>query len=170
MALQIRTEVIRPEQLHPGRAGSSNPEAQDAYLRARDVLRRGDNIRGSFDLFQLAILKDPHFAVAYAELPFGLMLAGGFLPADQGLAQWRAAASRALELDPNLSQAHLSYASLLGYHDWNWLEADREYKTALRLNPSLARAHRSYGMGKSAYILFCGRERCEDRQRDELAL
>src|SRR5262245_30860560 len=76
---------------------------------------------------------------------------GSGLP--KGQPHWKAAVSRALELDPNLADAHLAYGSLLGYHDWNWQQAEREYSTALRLNPSLARAYRSYGM----LLVFMGR-------------
>jgi TolB-like protein/Tfp pilus assembly protein PilF len=153
VAAEIRANIPSSKLGRPAHISSSNPEAEDAYLRARDVFRRGDNIKRSFELFQQAIQKDPNFAAAYAALPFGLMMAGGLLPSDEGLTQWRVAASRALDLDPNLADAHLSHGTLLGYHDWNWLEAEKEYKTALKLNPSFARAYKSYG----TLLVFMGR-------------
>jgi len=153
VAVKIRAEVPSSKLARPVHVSSSNPEAEDAYLRARDVFRRGDGLKRSYELFQQAIQKDPRFAAAYAAIPFGVMIAGGLLPSDEGLAQWRAAVSRALDLDPNLAEAHHAYGTLLGYHDWKWLEAEREYKTALKLNPSLARTYKSYG----TLLVYTGR-------------
>jgi tetratricopeptide (TPR) repeat protein len=131
------------------RPTSANPEAQDAFLRGEFLYRRGD-FKRSFALYQQAIEKDPHFAAAYTRLPFYYLLGDGSLPMEEGLAQWKAAVKRALELDPNLDEAHRAYGVLLGGSEWNWKDAEREYKIALGLNPNLALAHQQYG-GMLAY-------------------
>jgi tetratricopeptide (TPR) repeat protein len=60
------------------------------------------------------------------------------------LSDAKAAARRALELDPSLGEAHFSLAQTLQY-DWNWSEAEKEYRLALQLNPNYADAHLEYG-------------------------
>ena len=133
------------------RPSSANPEAQDAFLRGESLYGRSD-FKRSFALYQQAIEKDPHFAAAYARLPFYYRLRDGSLPMEEGLAQWKAAVKRALELDPNLDEAHRAYGVLLG-SEWNWKEEEREYKIALGLNPNLALAHQQYG----SMLTFMGR-------------
>jgi Tfp pilus assembly protein PilF len=53
-------------------------------------------------------------------------------------------ATTALKLDPSLPEAHFSLAQTL-QHDWNWPEAEKEYKLALKLNPNYVNAHLEYG-------------------------
>ena len=59
--------------------------------------------------------------------------------------QAKAAAAKALELDPSLGRAHFSLAQVLELYDWNWSEADKEYRSALELDPNYAFAHLEYG-------------------------
>jgi TolB-like protein len=66
----------------------------------------------------------------------------------------KAAAIKALELDPSLGEAHLSLAQIAELFDWNWSEADKEYRLALTLNPNLANAHLYYGR----YLQALGRD------------
>lgn len=145
IAAEIRARLTPEEQTRLANPRSANPEAQELYLRAQ-YLDRQEKTERSFALFQQAVQKDPNFAAAYAAMPFGPMLYANFLPAIEGLAQWRAAIARALELDPNLAEAHRARGSLLGFNDWNWREAEREFRAAIRLNPNLAFAHQHYGM------------------------
>ncbi|HUO84764.1 MAG TPA: tetratricopeptide repeat protein, partial [Thermoanaerobaculia bacterium] len=56
------------------------------------------------------------------------------------------AALRALELDPDLAEAHASLAAVRWWHDWNRIEAEQEFRTALSLNPNYAVAHDAYGI------------------------
>src|SRR5581483_6178109 len=58
----------------------------------------------------------------------------------QAFAQGRAAAAKALELDPLLAEAHTSLAHL-NLHSWNLPAADREFQRALELNPQYANLH-----------------------------
>jgi tetratricopeptide (TPR) repeat protein len=62
-------------------------------------------------------------------------------------------ALRALEIDPNLAEAHASLAYIVNTYDFDWETAEREYKTALRLNPNYATAHQWF----AEHLAFRGR-------------
>ncbi len=57
----------------------------------------------------------------------------------------KAAAMRALELDETLTEAHTSLGRVLAAYDWDWANAEKEFKRALELNPRYAIAHQWYG-------------------------
>jgi tetratricopeptide (TPR) repeat protein len=66
----------------------------------------------------------------------------------------KAAAQKALEIDPSLADAHAALANTLAGYDWNWVEAEREFKRAIELNPNVADIHYRYGL---IYLLPAGR-------------
>jgi tetratricopeptide (TPR) repeat protein len=61
------------------------------------------------------------------------------------LPEAKAAATKALELDTSLGEAHFAIAQIIELYDWNWSEAEKEYGIALELNPNFADAHLQYG-------------------------
>ena len=124
-------------------------EAFEAYLRGRYYWnkRTADNIHKAVEWFRKAIDEDPAYARAYGGLAdcynqLGTVLIGGQPPTEiRPLAI--ATARRALEIDPELAEAHaaLAYARL---YDWEWAAAEDGFQHALRLNPSYASAHLWY--------------------------
>lgn len=85
-------------------------------------------------LFRNAIDRDPEFALAYAGLADTLNM--GSSPLETKLA-----ALKALELDPNLAEAHASYGFYKLFHEWDWQGAEESFKKAIELNPNYATAH-----------------------------
>jgi tetratricopeptide (TPR) repeat protein len=75
------------------------------------------------------------------------------LPIKEAYPKWRAAVSKAIELDDGLAEAHVALGFLLHHHNWNWTEAEREFKRAIQLNPNLEEAHLWY----SGDLLSLGR-------------
>ncbi|HEY0304028.1 MAG TPA: tetratricopeptide repeat protein, partial [Longimicrobiales bacterium] len=109
--------------------------------------------------FDTAIAREPGYARAHASLAEVYALLGaydyGALPPQTAFATARAAAKRALAIDPNLAEAHNAMASVLFNYDWDWSGAEREFVRAIQLSPSYAAAHHWY-----ALLLQCaGRER-----------
>lgn len=99
--------------------------------------------------FKRAIEKNPDYALAYAGLAdaymaLGSSTGGGHYPKET-LPEAKAAATKASELDPSLGEAHFSLAQTMELYDWNWSEAEKEYRLALELNPNYADAHLEYG-------------------------
>jgi tetratricopeptide (TPR) repeat protein len=124
--------------------------AQDQYIRGRFLLdRHGESsLRESVAAFERAIAADGQYAAAYAGLAdaYNLLSQNGFLPPPEGMEKARAAAQRALALDPRLAEGHVSLGAVLEAYDWNWSAAEREYRRAIELNPNLSAAHLWYGM------------------------
>lgn len=143
------------------RGRAVNPQAHDDYLRGRywssgipaERFASGDNARRGLDYFQKAIAIDPTYALAYAGVADAyLSLAGGSLSYEEALPRARAAALKALQLDPSLAEAHQALAGVSLYVG-DWPGAEREFKRALALNPNYALAHEGY----AAYLASMGK-------------
>jgi TolB-like protein/DNA-binding winged helix-turn-helix (wHTH) protein/Flp pilus assembly protein TadD len=151
IAEQISATVNRQEQAALQTSNASKPEAYDAYFRGRYFWNRrtGDGIRQAIAYFTDAINKDPNFAAAYSGLADAYALSGdweyGILAPQDAFARAKAAAGKALALDPNLGEAHTSLAFALDLYGWDWQTAEREYQRAIALNPGYATAHQWYG-------------------------
>ena len=107
------------------------------------------NLQTAIAYFRQALEKDPEYALAYAGLAdayigLGAPTRGSGHPKDT-LSQAKEVAARALELDPSLAEAHFSLAQINEFYDWNWSEAEKEYRAALQLNPNYAFADIEYG-------------------------
>jgi tetratricopeptide (TPR) repeat protein len=124
--------------------------AQDLYIRGRYVMDRQTEsaLRESITSFQQAAARDPQFAAAHAGLAdaYDLLSQLGYIPPRDGMEKARRAAEQSLSIDPKLAEGHVSRAAILEAYDWNWGEAEREYRRALELNPGLPAAHLWYGM------------------------
>jgi eukaryotic-like serine/threonine-protein kinase len=154
IAQEIQVRLTPQEQVRLSGAYSVNPEAQEAYARGRFWWQKG--VMGwsrGFDYYQQAVAKDPSYAAAYAALSHGYqgMTSIGLLPAKEAYPKWRAAVTKALELDPTLADAYLARGSLLLDHDGNWQDAERDFLRALQLNPNLADAHEEYARGLARF-------------------
>ena len=136
---------------------TGSPEAHVLYLEGRynwnKRTREGFNV--AIERFNAAIDRDSSYAPAYAGLAdvYNLLGTYGDLPPADAFPRARSAALRAIELDPNLAEAHTSLAYALQNYDWNWNAADVEYRKALALSPSYAIAHHWYG----GYLMLMGR-------------
>jgi pentatricopeptide repeat protein len=127
------------------------PEVYESYLKGRYALSEANNKAGldeSVGYFQDAIAKDPTFAQAYLGLAqaytgMGLVASGG-VP-QETRPKVMEAALKALEIDPNLASAHVLLANTL-QENWQWSEAESEYKRALALSPNDAGAHAGYAL------------------------
>lgn len=99
--------------------------------------------------FQKAILLDPNFALAYVGIAdtYNAMVPYGYMKPSEGFTEARAAAKRALEIDPLLAEAHSAYAFVIGSYDWNWEEAEREHKRAIELSPNREGPYFYYATG-----------------------
>ncbi len=139
-----------------GHLPPENPQARDLYLRGRFFLaiRSGPRFHESARLFEEAIRIDPNYAKAYAGLAdyYALEVANHIVKSAVGLGPGKAAAEKAIALDPQLDQAYAALG-LLKFSDWDFPGAAREYRKALQLNPHFAIVHNrlaliAYAQGK----------------------
>ncbi|MBK6723100.1 MAG: tetratricopeptide repeat protein [Acidobacteria bacterium] len=137
---------------------TDNNEAYQLYLRGRHSFakRTKEDMLRAIEFFKQAVKLDPKFALAYARLSevYGTMPAYPYLSPREAFPEAKAAAEKALEIDPTLSEAHtfLAYAQVI--YDWNWAEGERSFKRALELDPNNFSAHFRYGQ---IYLLSTGR-------------
>lgn len=128
-------------------AHAVDPVAYEAYLRGMHHLANGTDadIETGLRFLQEAVDKDPGSAQAYAGLAIGYATVGhGPGSPPDVWAKARAAALRALGLDPDLAEAHFALADVKLYFENDWVGAEQEFKRANELNPSLAMNHYHY--------------------------
>jgi eukaryotic-like serine/threonine-protein kinase len=155
------TEKLRPRlapdlQNRVTRRQTDNSEAYQLFLKAHSFLRKytKDGFAKSREYFQEAIELDPHYALAYAGLADSYSLAPQYTNerGSEAYPQARRAALKALALDDELAEAHVSLG-LVSIATWDWATAGKEYKRAIELSPNYSRAHNSY----SVYLWNMGR-------------
>jgi TolB-like protein/predicted Ser/Thr protein kinase len=127
-----------------------SPKAYDLYLRGRsEQARRGPrNIQQALGLFQQSTEEDHDFALAYAALAESYILIANFgeQPPVTLLPRAKEAARRAIELDPELAEAQLSYAMAISLNDFDWALADEVFQRSIDLNPNAAQSHSWYAL------------------------
>lgn len=148
IASEIEGRVEQPPASSPSSSARTvQPDAYEAYLKGRYFWnqRTEAGLNKSIAFFQDAIAKDPAFAAAYAGLAGSYSLLGSeSLPPEIARAKARAAASKALELDPASAEGHAELGLIEFYYDWNWQKAEQEFQRAIELNPSYATTHQWY--------------------------
>ena len=133
---------------------TDNHEAYQAYLMGLYFWSRRTkpNLSKAIDYFEEAVSKDPTFALAFAHLADCYYLSYqtpySLFRLDEGLSRADAAATRALQLDDLVPEAHMVKAGVLAQQA-AYEKADQEFQRALQLNPNHATAHLRYG-----YFLF----------------
>jgi serine/threonine-protein kinase len=147
---EIRVRLTPEEKTRLTAAKLVNPVAYPLYLRGRQEWNRrtAQGLRSAIDYFQQALRHDPTYARAYAGLAdaYGALGTQAFAPPASIYPQAKAAALKALELEPGLGEAHASLGNVLQNFEWNWTAAEREYRRAIELNPGDATSHQWLGM------------------------
>jgi DNA-binding winged helix-turn-helix (wHTH) protein/tetratricopeptide (TPR) repeat protein len=144
LRLKLTSDVQR--RLFKPRAHSA--EAYQHYLKGRYFLnmRTKEGYEKAIDLFEQAIEVDPNFALAYSGLADSYIRFDfyGMKPPWETVPKARSAATRAVELNNELAEAHTSRAVVRLVYDRDLVGAERGFKRAIRLNPKYARAHDGY--------------------------
>jgi len=127
---------------------TGNREAYQAFLRALYFWNKWTPTSSwrALEYCRLAIEKDPAYAPAHAVMAdcYTSLAVFGVLPAREAFPKAKAAASKAAEMGPSLSDAHLAVGLINLYFDWDWDAAERHMRRAVDLSPHSARAH--YGL------------------------
>ncbi len=146
---KLRLRLTGSEQKLLTKRYTQNTEAYQLYLKGRYCFnqRTEEGFKRGIQYFDQATERDPGFALAYAGLAdcYGMLGSFGLLAPRDAYPQAKSAAIKALKLDDNLAEAHTSLALVAARCDWNWQEAEREFKRAIALNPNYGTAHLWYG-------------------------
>jgi serine/threonine-protein kinase len=132
----------------PVRHHTENATAYSLYLKGRFEWnkRTQEGVAAGIRFFEQAIAEDPNYALAYTGLAdcYSLHVDYRSVPVGEGFEAAKAYARKAIELDDSLAEAHASLAWSLFIFDWNWDEAEREFRRAIDLDPRYAPAHQWY--------------------------
>ena len=127
---------------------TQNIEAYNAYLRRRFALNlKGGATAQALEYFQRAVSLDSTFALAHAGVADAYVFLGdqGMVDPTEAHRKAKAAVTRALNLDLNLVDAHVTLAWMHMLYDWDRPSAERHYLRALEIGPFSADAHSRYG-------------------------
>jgi TolB-like protein/Tfp pilus assembly protein PilF len=155
--LSVQAEVARQVgralslELLPDAAVNSpsfDPTAHESYLRGRFFFgqRTEEALKKAISSFETALSIEPNCARSWSGIADSCGLLswfGALLPKVAG-EKAAAAANRAIEIDPSLSECHASLGLVHFWFEWNWREAEEEFLRALDLNPSYTSAHQWY--------------------------
>jgi serine/threonine protein kinase/tetratricopeptide (TPR) repeat protein len=154
---KLRLKLTRTEKKRLTKRQTDDAEAYRLYLKGRHHWNRWteDGFYKAIEYFQQAVDKDPGYALAYTGLADSYVLLGwnSYLPPKDAYAKGKTAAMGALRIDPDLGEAHTPVAAVLWLHDWQWQNAQMEFKRSLALNP----AHPTTNHWYAEYLMTMGR-------------
>ncbi len=169
IARQISAKLMRltsAEREQLAKRDTENPAAYREYVLGRHFWsqRSGAQVKKGLLHFERAIELDPNYALAHAGVADSYIAFATFraLPAKEAYAKARAAAVKALELNPALAEGHSVLAMVSLYFDWDWATAEREFKRAIALKPDDATTRLRYGLALAWFDQF-------DEARREIA-
>jgi TolB-like protein/DNA-binding winged helix-turn-helix (wHTH) protein/Flp pilus assembly protein TadD len=156
---EIRINLTPEERNRLAKTPAVSPEAYENYLKGRYYWnkRSDEGLTKAIGYYEQATRKDPQYALAYAGLADSYGIIGatifGSMPAREAAPKAKAAALRALEIDPTLAEAANSLATVKFNYDWDWAGAADGFKRAIELNPAYPTAYQRY----SLYLAAMGR-------------
>jgi TolB-like protein/Tfp pilus assembly protein PilF/predicted Ser/Thr protein kinase len=157
VAHKIMSRLTEADEEHLKTVPPVTIEAHEDYLKGRYYLnvRTPEALMAGLEHFESSIEKDSGFAPAYAGMADAYILLAGYSVQDPGMnyEKAREAALSAIEIDEKLAEAHASLAIVRWHYEWDFDEAEREFKQALSLNENYTTAYHWY----SLYLTFSGR-------------
>jgi TolB-like protein/DNA-binding winged helix-turn-helix (wHTH) protein/Tfp pilus assembly protein PilF len=157
---EIRINLTKEDKERLAKNPTVSPEAYEEYLKGRYYWNKRSNegLAKAIGYFAAATRQDPQFALAYAGLAdcYGIIGATifGSVPAAEAAPKAKAAATRALEIDPTLAEAETSLATAKFNYDWDWAGAAEGFKRAIQLDARYATAYQRYSLYLSAMGRF----------------
>jgi tetratricopeptide (TPR) repeat protein len=172
----LRVPLTDKETRQLARRLTENADAYRAYLQGRYEWdqRSEAALRRAIERFRDAVAIDPQFAAAYSGLADSYSVLGylSYLSPAETFPEAKRHATKALELDASLAEAHASLGFVKLYFEWDWVGAEAAFQRAIALDPNHAASHQWY----SIYLLTAGRPTEAFReiqfaqQRDPLSL
>ncbi|HVS20231.1 MAG TPA: protein kinase [Pyrinomonadaceae bacterium] len=144
----LRLRLSGAEQNRVARQHTENAEAYQLYLQGRFqwYKQTEDGLTKAIEYFEQAVGKDPNYALAHTGLADSYWaLADASLSVLEAIPKAKDEATKALQLDDSLAEAHTSLAVIKVNFEFDWAGAENEFKRAIELNPNYAEAHHQYG-------------------------
>lgn len=144
----LRLRLSGEQQQRLTKRYSDNVEAYQEYLKGRFYSAKSteNGLKKSIEYFNQAIEKDPNYALAWAGLANGYWEDSDIhIAPHDAMPKAKQAALKALAIDDTLAEAHGALAIELTAYDWDWTNAEKEFRRAIELNPDYPTAHAQYG-------------------------
>jgi TolB-like protein len=152
----IRLQITPEDAARLASAATVEPAVYEAYLRGMYHLNQStpEHFEQALRYFEQAVSENPADALAYAGLAFAYVTLGhGPAPPPGEWQRARAAAERAVRLQPELAEGWAVLADVKTYFEWDWANAERAFHRANELNPSLPMNHYHHAW----YLVMHGR-------------
>ena len=147
---EVRVKLTGQERARLSSMHPINPEAFQLWLKGRYYWYKlnPEGLQKAIEYFQQALEKDPAYAPAYAGLAdsYNLLAFFNVFPPREVMPKAKAAAVKALELDDNLAEAHVSLGWAGFTYDLDWPAAGKHFDRAIVLNPAYPLAHSYYSL------------------------
>ena len=146
---RVRPTLVRGENKVLSKRPTESTQAYQLYLQGLFYWNKGTaaDFKTAADFFTQAVQQDGRYALAYAGLAdtYSLMGDYGYLASSEAWPKAKSAAMQALDIDNTLPEAHTSLGLVKEHFEWNWPEAEQEFRRAIELNPNSANAHHWFG-------------------------
>jgi non-specific serine/threonine protein kinase len=154
IADHLKLKLLKGEKEKILKRYTEDHEAYEYYLKGRYFWYRRyeGGLQKGLQFFQQAIERDPGYALPHVGIAdtFGILGCYSYMPPHQAYSRAKAAAKRALEIDPDLAEVNASLGWIALFYDWDWLAAESHFLKAIQMKPDYPPAHMWYGN-----VLFC---------------
>ena len=156
IAQAMTLRLTLDEQARLAKHYTEDPTAHEFYLQGRFYLNKfsEDGTKLARKYFEQAIAKDSHYAQAYSGLAESYAFGEIGLSPAEAFPKARDAATRALDLDETVGEAHAALAQVAFLWDWNWSAAEKQFRRAIELAPGDPEIHHMYAHYLSAMGRF----------------
>ncbi len=145
IAASLKVEILQKEKKRIENKATEDLDAYNAYLNGRYYwnLRTEESLNKAIDFFSIALEKDAKYSLAYSGLAdsYAALAVLEFQPPSLVFPRAREAAEKAIQIDPNLAEAHTSLGLVRFQYDRDWEGAENEFKKAIELNANYSTAH-----------------------------
>jgi TolB-like protein/tetratricopeptide (TPR) repeat protein len=167
----LQAKLTGNERSAMSHAPTEDPLAHELYVKGRHFWGlRGDNLPRAIEFYDQAIVRDPNYALAYAGLGETYILLPYYIGTDpkEARAKARAATLKALELNPNLAEAHNALGKIVYTDGIDLQQAIGEHRRAIELSPNNASAHHWISNGPLAGLSRFDEAIAEGKRSTEL--
>ncbi len=144
------SHLLPRQTTRPMHSTTDDPDAYRLYLKGRYFWnkRNAEGLTKAADEFHAALDRDPSYARAWVGLAdsYALMEQYAGVPSRDTCPKAKAAALRAIDIDPTLAEPHATLGLLYAHCEWNWTASEREFQRAIELNPNYATTHHWYAL------------------------
>ena len=153
----LRSRLATKEETALPKQYTSNADAFQLYLKGRFYSDQATvaGVQRGVEYFHQAIGRDPHYALAYVGIADAyFLLSSQFLSPREAMPKVKDAATKALQLDESLAEAHTMLAMVNAFYEYDFPSAGVEFKRGVELDPGSASAHQWRGY----YLIAMGQQ------------